>query len=262
MTAELIIEGQPQWVAMPLELLTDDRVSPQAKVLFGILLWHGQTPERCFPGHARLAELVGIAERSVARPLRQLEEIGWIGRHRRIDRNGQRTSDGYTLRLTLVHADAPNVTTTRSCASQPRDSARPNRAKSRGEHHQEEREEEEQPTRAVEGEVSEDTSPQLALVAESGDRTIEDEFDEWWTFYADGKRKIGKPDARKAFRDAVKRLGGWRKAEDVIVEGTNRWNRQWAAEKREPRHIPHPATWLRREDYESVPEPIKARRTR
>jgi hypothetical protein len=251
MTDELIIEGW-DWVPMPMGVLTDHRLSPMARILFGLLVHHGKSQERCFPGHARLAAMAGIAERSVAKPLRELEVAGWITRHRRNRPDGTRTSDGYTLHITKA-SDEPRVTTPQSSASQARDLARAKRAISRGEHlsRRELEQDERAPADAVPA-VS--TAGQLALLAD-GERVSvadaeQDLFDEWYGAYP---RKIDPKKARAAFRVAVKNLGGFAKAEPVIVAGANRWNAYWTRGKTETRHIPHPTSWLNGEHYLAVP---------
>lgn len=250
MTAEIIIEGQT-WVPMPVGVLTDHRLSPMARVVFGLLMHHGQLPERCYPGHARLAAMAGIAEKSIARPLRELEDAGWITRHRRTRDNGTRTSDGYTLHL--EPSNGPRVTTPQSSAGLPRNSARTYPAKKRGEQlsRRELEQEERAPADAV---ASGSTAGQLALIAD-GDRVSvadaeQELFNEWYDAYP---RKIDPKGARAAFRKAVKDLGGYAKAERVIVEGANRWNAYWTRGKTETRHIPHPKTWLNGEHYLAVP---------
>lgn len=143
-TGEIRIEGGLRDVPVPIELMTDHELSTTARVIFGILMWHGATPERCYPGHARIGALVGIEERSVARPLAQLERRGWIKRERRTNRYGNRSSDGYTLYLTRREQDSSSVPTATSGASQPRSWARPKRAPARAEQSQGERLQEEQ----------------------------------------------------------------------------------------------------------------------
>lgn len=112
------------------------------------------------------------------------------------------------------------------------------------------------------GDAADEQQPdqQLALVTASGDGAhasadaVAALFDEWWSEYP---RKIGKKPALAAFRRVVRELGGIRKAEPVLISGTNPWLTHWSRE-RTPKHlIPHPTTWLNRGDYEAEPVPTE-----
>lgn len=81
----------PEWVLYHAEL------SALAVRLYGALARHGTDPASCYPSHARLAQLVGIDERSVARPLKALAEVGAIAVVRRPSRGGHRQTNGYQL---------------------------------------------------------------------------------------------------------------------------------------------------------------------
>jgi hypothetical protein len=71
-------------------VLHDNQLSRGAKLLHGILAGESRQ-EQCFPGHARLAELMGCSVRTVYRLLKELRDRGWL----RTRRRGQGLNDGY-----------------------------------------------------------------------------------------------------------------------------------------------------------------------
>lgn len=96
-----------RFAPVPEALLFDPNISPLAVRVYGVLARHGMTPESCYPSHASIAERCGCAPRSVQRPLRELEEAGWITRVPRFDERGDRRSDGFIVRVQTAQEDAP-----------------------------------------------------------------------------------------------------------------------------------------------------------
>lgn len=88
-----------RFAPIPEQLLYDHSMDPLAVRVYGVLMRHGQDPDSCYPSHARIAKLIGVSERSVARPLKDLANAGWITREFRTSAQG-RTSDGYHVRST------------------------------------------------------------------------------------------------------------------------------------------------------------------
>lgn len=72
-------------------------------------------------------------------------------------------------------------------------------------------------------------------------------FDQFWDWYP---RKVGKPDAVKAYEKAVKKHG-----EQVIIAGVERLRLD--PNLPEKNFIPHPATWLNREGWNDEPFPAR-----
>jgi len=120
------------YAPIPEALLYDSTLSAQCVRVYGCLLRHGQTPDHCFPSHARIGGLLGLSERSVARPLVELEKAGWISRTRRNNSRGERIADGYHVHHSLAYRAEERGRDAQSSAIQPRDPARPYRAESRG----------------------------------------------------------------------------------------------------------------------------------
>lgn len=92
------VRGGP-WVAAPIRLIADKRISPMARLVFQILMANeNQTTGECFPGFERIATFVGLDNaRSIYRPMKELEDAGYIVRSRRTNDWGHRTSDDYEL---------------------------------------------------------------------------------------------------------------------------------------------------------------------
>lgn len=101
-----------RFAPMPEALLYDHEVDNLAFRVYGALMRHGLDPDSCFPSHRRIGELLGISERSVQRPLRTLEQRGWVRRKPRFNRRGDRITDGYFVysnRQETALADAPTA---------------------------------------------------------------------------------------------------------------------------------------------------------
>lgn len=69
-------------------------------------------------------------------------------------------------------------------------------------------------------------------------------FAEFWSEYP---RKVGKRTAQDAYRSACKRA-----TPEHILAGLRALLPGWA--RREPQHIPHPTTWLRRDGWDDEPD--------
>ena len=97
---EVEITG-PRFAMMPEELLYDPEVSPLAKVIYGVLRRHGETPPTCYPSRERIGSLVGVSARSVQRPIVELEAAGWVDRQRRFAPDGRELTTGYAVHGSL-----------------------------------------------------------------------------------------------------------------------------------------------------------------
>lgn len=81
-----------------------------------------------------------------------------------------------------------------------------------------------------------------------------DGFDDWWKQYP---KKVGKIDAQKAYRAAIKQGA----TPQDLLGGLQRHNASWNAKNTERRYIPNPASWLRAgrwEDELDTPSPSQA----
>ena len=101
------VETDYRYAPIPQELLYS-ALTDKAVRVYGVLARHGMTKDDCYPSHRRIAQLIGCAPRSVRRPLEELEDSGWIESVPRFDARGDRTSNGYLVRI------KPDKTTTLS----------------------------------------------------------------------------------------------------------------------------------------------------
>lgn len=68
-------------------------------------------------------------------------------------------------------------------------------------------------------------------------------FDDWWKQYP---KKVGKIDAQKAYRAAIKQGA----TPQALLDGLQRHNANWKAANTERQYIPNPASWLRKGRWE------------
>lgn len=205
------------------ETLLYSSMSDKAVRVYGTLMRHGLDPSHCYPSHMRIATLIGCGKRSIQRPLRELEDAGWVERVPRFLESGDRTSDGYRVRTDLGTPSAP---TAQESAYPPRGGARTVRAEERAKREQENQSKE---------------NENRAVVVYS------DDFEAFWTAYP---RKAAKDVAAKAFEKAVTRTT----LEDMAA-GLRRWCTYWSL-RGEPEYIPHPATWLNQNRWNDMPPAV------
>lgn len=101
-----------RFAPIPEDLLYDTALTPLAVRIYGALMRHGLDPSSCYPSHARLGQLVGVSERSVQRPVKDLEAAGWISKVRRKNDRGERMTDAYhvyTQPRTTARPTAPEL---------------------------------------------------------------------------------------------------------------------------------------------------------
>jgi DNA-binding Lrp family transcriptional regulator len=90
---------------------------------------------------------------------------------------------------------------------------------------------------------SSEKSSALVVVGRENEQT---NFDNFWSMYP---RKVGKPQARRAFDKALKRA-----TLQHILNGLHAWKQVWD----DPQYIPHPTTWLNRDGWD---DQVPARNT-
>ena len=72
-------------------------------------------------------------------------------------------------------------------------------------------------------------------------------FEDFWRRYP---RKVAKKAAEKAWLSLLPRNGHLQELYERILDAIEAHAAQWEDENREPAHIPHASTWLRRESFE------------
>ena len=230
-----VTTDQPGWAMVPQDLLYDAALSANAVRIYGCLARHGSDPANCYPSHARIAGLLGMSERSIARPLAELAEAGWVTKVKRPPLpDGTRRPDAYHVHL---EPRSTARSTAQSSAEPPRNPARNHRAESRGEREPVKESQEIQRDARAAQDV-------LQLVVEEPE--IPEPFDAFWELYP---RKVAKPKAERA----------WRKVTDdgAVMAGLACWNAYWKS-RDDPRFVPYPATWLNDERWNDDPPPIRA----
>ena len=80
---------------VPNFLLKSKKLSSGDKMAFAMLLSYAWQNDYCFPGQQRLAQDLGLDERSVRRHLKSLEAVGLLA----IQRRGQGKTNVYELNL-------------------------------------------------------------------------------------------------------------------------------------------------------------------
>src|SRR5713226_607960 len=84
---------------VPNFLLKSQKLAPGDKMTFAMLLSYAWQNDYCYPGQRKLAEDLGLEERSVRRHLKSLEKHGLLA----IQRRGQGKTNVYELNLKPRH---------------------------------------------------------------------------------------------------------------------------------------------------------------
>lgn len=163
-----------------------------------------------------IAEACGLSPRSMARPLKWLEDKGWIDRT--VVRFGP-----VTLRTDyVVYVDSPRA-----------GSARMDRADERGVQRADERDD-----CSIQTSLEVNTLPRAEPARHTA--ALDAEFETWWKAYP---RKKAKPNARKAWTKARSKA-----SVQVLTDGLDLLDRS------NPKFIPHGATWLNGERWNDEPD--------
>lgn len=208
--------------------LVESGISPGALHLFVLLGVYADRDGECWPSRATLAARSGCSADTIDRRLRELQNAGAVHVERRWTDHGDPTSNRYTLRFVRLGTltDAPT--------GSPTDAATPSRTDA-----------------ALTTTKIETTPEELALHLDGPAAATPpdplDRFEDFWKAYP---RRTAKGTARKAWPAAVRAAG----SPQVIVTGAERFATECATAKREPKFIPHPATWLRAERWGDEPE--------
>ncbi len=91
--ADLFTEGG--FTQVPNVVLRHKNLSPGAKLTYAMLLSYAWHDDYCYPGQERLAEDIGISDRSVRTHLKELEEKGLI----KVKQQGHMKTNHYHLDL-------------------------------------------------------------------------------------------------------------------------------------------------------------------
>jgi len=244
---------------VPEDVIYDDDLSHLAFRVYAVLVRHGLDPESCFPSHGRIAQFTGVSERSIQRPLRELEERGWIIRTKRYLGSGARTSDGYHVRSKRVGERAPRVLERGAPRVGERVPPALNNAVNDSNVNESQRNEnppcppsDAPPSSAANGTASDDAADSLFG---AGDKSTKpkhdstDRFDEFWQLWLDAKRYDDKPGTKRAWRKATRTTPA-----ATVIDAA----REYTTAGIETRYMKLPKTWLNAEAW-NTPLPPRRR---
>lgn len=216
-----------RFAPIPEELLYA-KVTDKAVRVYAALMRHGLDPSSCYPSHKTIGALIGAAGRSIQRPLRELEDAGWVVRVPRFDARGDRQTDGFHVRTSsasTAHDSAEG--TALNPHTPPRTTART-------------------------GEREPVNESQLERTLALDDVTSADRldawFDEWWQIYP---KKSGKLAAKKSFAKVAARVVPFAK----LIEAAARYRDD---PNRDPKFTKDPATWLNAGCWDDEPLPSRS----
>lgn len=217
------------FAAIPDWVLEHPDLDANATRVFGLMARFSEA----FPSLAYLAERCQCSVRTIQRTLRNLEAVGAVTTTPRYREDGGRTSSLYHLAgdTPLTPASDPPRT---MMAGPPRTSVAPQEVEKVLD-----REKDLQPPPSPPPK----SAPLPAKVG-NGERA-EVLFAQFWAVYP---RKVKKPDAFKAFVQALR--GDADLAE--MASGLTAWKGYWQA-RGEPEFVPYPATWLRAQQWNDHP---------
>lgn len=92
-----VISNGGGFTQVPNFILVSRKVSVGAKLTYAMLLKYAWQDDYCFPGQARLADDLGVAQRSVVKFIKELQEADFIS----VKRRGQGMSNLYELNLSM-----------------------------------------------------------------------------------------------------------------------------------------------------------------
>lgn len=212
----------PEW------LIDNADVSDRGVRLFAILARHADEHGRAFPGRKRLAARLNCSESSIDRAMDELGKCGAVVTTPRYREDGSRSTNDYWLWPKTPPVEGA-VPTGDEGGPVMRDAGTPSPVTTRNE-----------------SQVN-DSQTKESLV------DVSDAFDAFWQAWPK-ERRVGKPSARTAYENAVRKKGAKPAA---ILAGVERWSAYWTA-KGEPEFIPHPTTWLHRQQWDDdTPPPPK-----
>lgn len=82
------------FAALPHAMVQDPGISVNAKIVYAAIATHAPNP---YPSREKIASYLGCSISTVKRALKEIEAAGWVKVEYRYDKDGRRTSNGYTL---------------------------------------------------------------------------------------------------------------------------------------------------------------------
>lgn len=210
---------------VPLAIL--GRVSASAVCVYVVLAEAANQDQTSWPSKATIAKRADMSSRTVQRAIAELRDAGWIDVKERSRDNGSRTSNTYKIHRVPRDIGVPSPQDTDVSGAETFTS----------------------PPEPDPGEPDPvDVEPLLFSVHpfEDGQLNKKHHFDLWWNEYP---RKVRKPEARKAYDKAAKKVG-----DDRLLEAMRSY-RDCDGRVAEG-FILHPATWLNQECWNDEIVPL------
>lgn len=210
-----------KFAAIPDWILEHDELDGSAVRVFGLMAKF----RKPYLSLGALAEVCRCSEDTIRRSIRKLEAVGALKVIPRHDHDGRQTSNAYELAGEAPLADLPPTPLA------------PTRGQSKT-------------TKELDVDQNQNPSRDLVLLATPPFPVItaadynESLFEDFWTVYP---RRVGKPNARKAFARALPKT-----TVAAMADGLRGWCAWWSA-RGDPEFIPHPATWLNQERWNDQP---------
>ena len=197
----------------------------------------------CWPSHRSIANRSGVGLTRVKQALLELRAAGWVTWEQRANDGGSQTSNRYHVHGSTQVSRGSRHTATASHETATGSHVTPTplaATRLPGSRHA--------ATELVPNELLPRGTNSSSL-ADASDG-VSDPFDEFWQHYP---RKVGKPAARKAFRQALKRAT----AADITAGAERLRNDPNLPDKSEEQYIPHASTWLNRDGWDDPPLPAR-----
>jgi hypothetical protein len=208
-------------------------VSASEKLLLLVLANYADDKMMCWPSHKRIAEDTSLSQRTILSLLKGLEARGVITRSERHRHDGSRSSDIITLHLGGETAAGGGETI--SPRGETIAGGVGKSFQGGGEMVS--------PLTTFEPSLNHQEEPKKISV--KGDDAG---FERFWVEYP---RKVAKPEARKAFAKAWRKLPTGNEVE-TLIGALERAKAAWT----DPQFIPHPATWLNGERWQDEPSTV------
>ena len=187
-------------------------------VLYWLADHHNGETGKCFPSIKRLAELSEMSRRSVEGHLETLEKLGLITRTQQFRDTGGKSTNSYILALAGTYENISDAQNLRMVCEKSAHGDTQNLRMNN----------------PVSNNLGKETN-----TSSSDDDGVDYYFDQLWTLYP---RKIGKGQARKAFKAASKKIDFY----DLLPKLMDFVN---TLEGKDKQYMPHLATWLNGERW-------------
>ena len=227
-TIEIVGGIKDHYTMVPNDIFRDPEITPAAAKVYGFLRSHTSGYRTNVRG---IATQMKLGKNTVNNALQVLEKIGYVKREWATDSKGLR--NGITYKV--FDSRCP----------QNRDTGVPNSGNPNPGNPETGTHKEDQSFKK--NNLKEDQPP---IVPQGDDR---DPFDEWWEHYP---KKVGKGQARTAFRRALKKVDL-----DTLTEGTRQLAAHHQQAGTDKRYIPNASTWLNGERWDDELIPVNGERT-